>query len=523
MLRAGDEIMGTHDDNEHPNAKVARLEFELAAARAELLESRARLEVALDAGRLGLWRWDAAADSIDWHDHLCAMFGLEPAHAPRRRADWMAIVPPGYREQMDAQIDAALETGDYPDFELAVGVAPSKRWFVVRGFPTRTPEGRITGLMGGVLEVTGLRVLEEQMRQTQKLEALGQLSAGVAHNFNNMLAAIVPVIELAKLKTPSDADLFDLALQSARHAAELVKDLMLFARREADPKGVPEALDVVVRRAAELCGRTFGQQVRVAVRDLQAASGVFVDGARTEQVLLNLIVNARDAVENLPAPRRTVTLSAHEGAQGDFVEIRVADLGDGMDDAVRQRIFEPFFTTKPIGRGTGLGLPTAWGAVEAQGGHLSCESVPGVGTTFVLALPSRSLGTQPLCKPDTPAPPSSARVLIIDDEPHVLRSTIMLLELMGHQALGASSGEDGVRVARAEGVDVVLLDRSMPGQPPEATLAQLREIAADLPIIAFSGLADELEGATVQLGKPATWEQLEHAIGLALAARPPQP
>ncbi len=503
-------------------------------AEAELKDSHARLEVALDAGRVGLWRWDAMADEVEWDARLCAMFGLDPAQGPKRRADWMALVPADQQERMSQHIDEALRSGNYPDYELAVGTPPDRRWFIVRGGPRRAADGRVTGLMGGVLEVTGLRVLEEQVRQTQKLEALGQLSAGIAHNFNNMLAAIVPVLELAKQRVEADVDLFEQALQSASRAADLVKDLMFFSRRSADPHRVQEPLETVVRRATELCVRTFGQLVHVELGDLRAASEVLVDGARTEQALVNLLVNARDAVEKLESPRRTVVVSAnalpeaaaraaHDDAQGEYVELRVADRGAGMDEATRQRIFEPFFTTKPVGRGTGLGLPTAWAAAKAQGGYLTCESSPSVGTTFVLTLPSRRCGAADLHESTPPAAGAVVRVLVIDDEPFVLRSTIALLEHLGYRAFGASSGEEGVRMAKAEPADVVVLDRSMPGQPASATLAELRSLYPGLPIIAFSGLAEDFEGATVQLTKPATLDQLSRAIQQALEARPSRP
>ncbi|HMR06490.1 MAG TPA: ATP-binding protein [Polyangiaceae bacterium] len=503
-------------------------------AETELKESRARLEVALDAGRVGLWRWDAIEDVVDWDDRLCAMFGLERANAPTRRADWMAIVPPDIQERMNAHIDEALLTGNYPDFELPVGVAPAKRWFIVRGGPMRGADGNITGLMGGVLEVTGLRLLEEQIRQTEKLEAVGQLSAGIAHNFNNMLAAIVPVLELAKRRgAHEDAELFDGALKSALQAAELVKELMAFSRRRSDAMAATDPLDDVIRRATELCARTFERRVQVVLGDLSAARGILVDGARTEHALLNLLVNARDAVEKLETSRRTITLSAHalsaveartqhEDAQGDYVELRVTDRGEGIDETTRERIFDPFFTTKPLGKGTGLGLSTAWAAAKLQNGYLTCRSQAGTGTTFSLTLPAgmrEQLPRSAASAPETEAQ-AQACVLVIDDEPAVLRSTMLLLEHIGHQALGASSGEEGVRIAQSQRVDLVLLDRSMPGQPPEATLAQLRARAPDLPIIAFSGLANALPGATFQLTKPATGEQLERAVVEALRSRP---
>jgi signal transduction histidine kinase/CheY-like chemotaxis protein len=511
----GDEVVGL--------TLISTNVTRMKRVEAELRESRARLEVALDAGRVGLWRWDAVRDVVDWDNRLCAMFGLSPDNTPRVRADWLALIPPDLRERMDAHIDEALRTGIYPDFELPVGPASSRRWFIVRGGPMIAADGSIIGLMGGVLEVTSLRRLEEQVQQTQRLEAVGQLASGIAHNFNNMLAAIVPVLELAKRRMPpAEQDFVEPALQSALQAANLVKELMAFSRRGTEEPGEAESLDLVIRRAVDLCERTFEQRVRIELGELSAARGVAVDGARTEHALLNLLVNARDAVEGLDASRRTVTLSARalsKGALGRCIEIRVTDRGNGMDEVTLRRIFDPFFTTKPIGKGTGLGVPTAWAAAKAQRGDLTCESTLGVGTSFILTLPAVPDAAAMQRDRLMPSPFSRASVLVIDDEPHVLQSTMMLLEILGHRPLGARSGEEGVRVAQAETVDVVVLDRSMPGQPPEATLAQLRAMSPDLPVIAFSGLGDELAGATVQLAKPATAGQLERALATALASR----
>lgn len=496
-------------------------------AEEELHESRARLEFALDAGRLGLWSWDAIRDEVEWDGRMCTLFGLTPEQAPKTRGQWMALVPSDQYERMDEHIDRALRTGSYPDFELTFGTAASRRWFIVRAGPIHGPKGETTGLMGGVLEVTGLRLLEEQVRQTEKLEAIGQLSAGVAHNFNNMLAAIVPVLELARRRMPeADLSYVDGALESALHAAELVKELMVFSRRGRNAGGAAEPLDAVIRRAAELCRRTFEHRVRIDVGDLSAAHGVIVNGGRTEHALVNLLVNARDAVQDLDDARRTVTISTrtlaeakaraiHDDANGDYVEVLVVDRGHGMDASTRARMFEPFFTTKPVGKGTGLGLPTAWAAARDQRGYLSCDSAPDVGTTFVLTLPAKCDDSGASVAP-TSRVPARSRVLIIDDEPTVLESTALLLKMHGHHAVCASSGEEGVRMARSETIGVVLLDRSMPGQPAEVTLAQLRQLRPDFPVIAFSGLRDVLAGATVQLGKPATGQQLEQALEQAL-------
>ncbi|MCC6336736.1 MAG: response regulator [Myxococcales bacterium] len=503
-------------------------------AQAELLESRAKLKLALDAGNVGVWRWDRVTDSVEWDEKLTAMFGLTPGSAPLTSVGFMALVSDDQRLAMAAHVARAVETGHYPDFELRLDRPDGTRWVIIKGGVLRDAAGNVTGFLGGVVDVTERRRLDEHLRQAQKLEAVGQLSAGVAHNFNNMLAVILPALELARVNAdPADAELMSDALASAGNAAQLVRQLMVFSRRGPRPFSLREPLAAVVRRAVDLCRQTFERRVALELGDVDAARFASVEGAQMEQAVMNLLLNARDAVGHdaqrpariAVAARRLTEAEArrrHLDARGAFVELIVTDTGCGMDEDTRRRMLEPFFSTKPTGRGTGLGLSTVWATVQAHRGHLDCESEVGRGTAVSLLLPVQ----------DEPVPSVTAEaprrvetvgvgrvVLIIDDEPAVRRATVAVVRAAGFTALDAASGEEGVRLASTRPVDVVLLDYSMPGQSPQATLKALRQLQPNLPVVSLSGLGVTLEGVTAHLAKPVRPEELVKVLEAALSGR----
>lgn len=504
-------------------------------AEEALQVSQASLKLALDAGNVGVWRWDQRTDLVEWDEKLTAMFGLEPNQHPRTVADFLGIVPENQRQAMGAHIQRALETGLYPDFELEVPLATGTRCFIIKGGILRGAHQEVRGLLGGVVDVTERRRMEEHLRQTQKLEAVGQLSSGVAHNFNNMLAVILPALELARAEARgATASLLDDALTSATNAAQLVRQLMVFSPTRARALSRQEPLSDVVRRAVELCRRTFGRHLEWELGELEAARHATVDSAEMEQVVMNLLLNARDALAGeLPRPPR-ISLSslrltepevrrAHAEASGAWVELRVEDNGTGMDATTRRRMLEPFFSTKPAGRGTGLGLTTAWATVQAHRGFLDCESQLGRGTRFSLLLPATA-SAQPLASAAPPAPTRSLGagrvVLLIEDEEAVRRASAAVLSAAGFEVLLAASGEEGLRLAAQAPVDAVVMDYSMPGLSPQECLAALRRADPGLPVLCLSGMGLTLEGVTAQLVKPVSRAELLAAVEAALSQRP---
>ncbi|MBE2247925.1 MAG: PAS domain S-box protein, partial [Myxococcus sp.] len=488
-------------------------------AEARLAQSRVKMQLALDAGNVGVWSWDRRSDAVEWDEKLNAMFGLTPEQSPRTVQQYMALIPADQKEAMGRHIERALQTGLYPDFELRADQGDTPRWFIIKGGVIRDDEGQITGLLGGVIDVTERRQTEELLRQAQKLQAVGQLAAGVAHNFNNMLAVILPALELLKGRAaPADQELIDDALTSAVNAAQLVQQLMVFSRTPP-AAGRKEALADVVRRAVQLCRQIFAPWVALELRALDAASWAEVDSAAMEQAVMNLLLNARDALEPGGARPTRIEVSAafadpdtlrrrYPDLEGRYVELKVQDTGAGMSEATRLRIMEPFFSTKGAGRGTGLGLSTAWATVRAHHGFLECSSELGQGTTFSLLLPARGEPLRLTHAPSSVPNGAGQAVLLVDDQDAVRRSHAALLTGAGFRVLHAASGAEALEVGAREHVDVVLLDYSMPGLSAEETLAGLRRQRPRLPIICLSGLATTLEGASAQLLKPVSHEAL---------------
>jgi PAS domain S-box-containing protein len=503
----------------------------LRRAEASLEESRAKMQLALDAGNVGVWRWDLATDEVAWDEKLDAMFGLTPDQSPRTVAQYMALIPEDQKPAMRAHIARALETGHYPDFELRADRSGGTRWFIIKGGVLRDTAGKVTALLGGVIDATERRHTEERLRQSQKLEAVGQLAAGVAHNFNNMLAVILASLEMLKTQPgyPNPALLED-ALVSATNAAELVRQLMVFSRSQPDGGQRTEPLSEVVRRSVQLCAQTFDRSIALELGPLELAGSVKVDSGPMEQAVVNLLLNARDALPGTGRPGRievsVVALGSamralHPDAEGPWVELRVRDNGQGMSAATRARMLEPFFTTKGARSGTGLGLSTVWATVRAHQGFLECESEPGKGTTFSVILPAQASPVATLA-PNHRAPGAvgaGAAVLIVDDQDAVRRAHEVLLRAAGFTVLTAASGAEAIAAAAGAPIDVVLLDYSMPGLSAEETLRGLRTTRPGLPVVCLSGLGATLEGATAQLTKPVSQEVL---VGTLLRALEPK-
>ncbi len=376
--------------------------------------------------------------------------------------------------------------------------------------PLRGAEGNIEGVVGVVRDVTERRVAEqalmkseEQLRQAQKMEAIGRLAGGVAHDFNNLLTAINGYSELVLEKLP-DQDPIRNHVEEIRlagqHAAELTQQLLAFGRKQViSPKVVD--LEAQVGELQTMLRRLIGEDIELATDSDGSAQRIRTDPGQLEQVLINLAVNARDAMPQ----GGTLTIRTEsrdlqgEGSNGDshagpFVGVVVTDTGIGMDADVRDRIFEPFFTTKELGKGTGMGLSTVYGVVKQNGGRIWVDSAPGEGTTFSVFFP-RSV--EPLTQ-DAPHPrPSdmqgSENVLVVEDEAAVRSLTRMILERSGYRVLEAASPSEALEIFANlhEPLDLLLSDVVMPGMSGPVLAAQLQETQPDLKVLFISGHADE--------------------------------
>jgi PAS domain S-box-containing protein len=404
-------------------------------------------------------------------------------------------------------------------------------------------DGEPAGLAVVARDLTDRKRLEDQVREAQKMEAIGQLAGGVAHDFNNLLTVILGNLELARelVRGSETEELLTATETAARRAADLTGQLLGFARRRPMTFG-PVDLNELVHETAGLLRRTIDPRVVIREQLRPMLWGTRADAGQVNQVLMNLCLNARDAIPaggSISLITGNVTLTPDDTASsvaarpGKYVRIRVADTGVGMPPEVKARIFEPFFTTKGLGQGTGLGLAVVFGIVHAHGGWIACESQPGDGTVFDVFLPMFETEAEQPAEPAAAAPPGRGeRVLFVDDEPMIRELAGTVLSQLGYDATVASDGAEAVerfRAARGE-FDLVVLDLTMPTMSGREALGQIRALGPEVPVILASGYSADrvdLRGEAVQfLDKPFSPSDLAKAVrqvldrkGVAVSAR----
>jgi signal transduction histidine kinase/ActR/RegA family two-component response regulator len=381
---------------------------------------------------------------------------------------------------------------------------------------------------------------EARLRQVQKMEAVGQLTGGIAHDFNNMLAVVVGGLDLARrrLRGPRhEVEIhLDNAMEGATRAAALTRRLLAFARSEALlPQAVaPSAL---LETMLDLVDRSIGERINVETSVPQEIWHVWADTNQLENAILNLCVNARDAMPGggtLGIAIHNVTLGPGEIgelAAGDYIHIAVSDMGIGIAPEHLDRVFEPFFTTKPVGKGTGLGLSQLFGFARQSGGDVTIRSEPGVGTTVSIFLPrsaraaERAAEAPPTSYEEPARAPPGTSILVVEDDPRVSRSTVGALEELGYAPIACASGEEALAIlGKRNGIELVITDVMM----PEMTGPELIRLIGDhYPAIAvlfvtgFVGETGETEGLTDHeiLRKPFTVSALSDAVATALSRR----
>ena len=348
------------------------------------------------------------------------------------------------------------------------------------------------------------RILEEQLRQSQKMEAVGRLAGGVAHDFNNLLTVIAGFASLVRSELPEGqtAEAVNEISSAAMKAANLTRQLLAFSRKQVLQ---PRLLDLneIVRGMEELLRRLIGENIALVTVLSRGQCKVRADRGQIEQVILNLAVNARDAMSEggrLVIETRS-TRSAPPGAAPLTVPcamLAVSDTGHGMDEETATHIFEPFFTTKEPGKGTGLGLSTVYGIVQQSGGTLSVESRPGQGAIFRVYLPmaAESVEEGTATTPDAPGRLQSATVLIVEDETPLRKLVCRVVAGAGYQVLEAANGEEGLILATQYGrqIDLLLTDVLMPGMSGAELMDRVRKLRPDLTIVFMSGYDRDLVG-----------------------------
>ena len=404
-------------------------------------------------------------------------------------------------------------------------------WASVVIDPIRDDDGHLLGFTKITRDLTerkqtqdALEHTREQVYQAQKLEAIGQLTGGVAHDFNNILSAISGSIEIALRRIDSGQDprqFLQNAMHGAKRGATLTQRLLSFARKQ-ELELAPVDLIASIRDTAGLLERTIGSNVTLETRFPVRLPRVMVDRAQFELALMNLIVNARDAMPDGGSIVLAIDCPPPAPGDGRFVRLRVIDEGEGMDDGTLSRAIEPFFTTKGVGKGTGLGLSMVKGMAEQCGGRLVISSEPGKGTTAEIWLQVAEDEQEDEAQPPEPsndvasAPATpSLRVLAVDDDAIVLLNTVTMLEDLGHEVTERYSGAEALEALQSEEFDVLLSDYAMPGMNGGELVRRAREIYPSIDAAIVSGYADLPEGTALdvpRLAKPFTEDDLAQLI-----------
>lgn len=417
------------------------------------------------------------------------------------------------------------------------------RVFAVSSLDVRTKVGRLLGRVWTLRDVTEQREFAERLQEAQKMGSVGQLAGGIAHDFNNLLTAIRGNLAMADLVDNRDEyrDKIENASRAATRATELVGQILGYSRRSATT-GTTTNTSLVVSEVRNILKAGLDPKVRLACHVPKDAWTAAADPTQVEQVLLNLCINARDA---LPPSGGTIDLSvmnlsrtSREGDEhtaGDYVLIKVKDNGSGMSAEVRERLFEPFFTTKAQGKGTGLGLAMALGIVDQFGGWIEFDSELGKGTEFRVYLP-RCVAVEappPEEKPKTDTRALRGKVegtiLVVDDEAPVRSIAVSMLRYLGYRVIEAEDGEEAIHILRTSSlpVDAMLMDVYMPKLSGRDTFKQLRSLGINVPVIVCSGfmvepdefnaLSQGRHGLVDVIQKPYSMEALASVIGKAVA------
>jgi two-component system cell cycle sensor histidine kinase/response regulator CckA len=494
----------------------------------DLVRSEELLRLAQEAGRMGVWDWNLATDELRWTPGMFEIAGLDPlSYQPAMPGT--EHIHAEDRVALLAEIDRVLASSEshYESFNRVVRLSGEIRSVFNRGTVFRNADGTPTRMIGVMLDETERKTielertqLEGQLRQAEKLEALGQLAGGVAHDFNNLLLAIRGYGELAlgRLGRDEEGVSEDIAevLMAAARAADLTKQLLAFGRRQVlDPKVLD--LNDVVRATDGLLQRVIGDNVELVTTLAKQPVVVKADRSQLERVITNLAVNARDAMPDGGVLRIEISTVGFEAGHDGFALLRVIDEGEGMDTATASRIFEPFFTTKGE-TGTGLGLPTVHGIVAQSGGKVVVDTAPGRGSTFSVYLPlsaealSPSRVSRAIMNGD-----GTETILIVEDDSTVRSIVSTMLAGRGYEVLEAGGGEEAILRfhAREHSIPLVICDLIMRRLDGRQTVDGIRGIEPATKVLYMSGYTDDaiirsggLGPATGFIQKPFSGEEL---------------
>lgn len=503
--------------NSHPSPEEG-LTFAIAQDITErrqmeeaLRKSEARYRLTTRAARIGVWEWNLITGALYMDPVLKKILGYADHEIGDHLKDWMDLIHPEDAGKVSAALQAAAQ-GEAPELVVEYRMIQKdggKRWFLSRGSVLQDEAGNADRMFGTVSDVNDRKQAEKehqklqaQLIQAQKMESVGRLAGGIAHDYNNMLSVIIGYAELALERVPPYEPLHDdleEILKAAHRSIGINRQLLAFARRQTI---VPKVLDLnaTVESMLKMLRRLIGEDIQLSWQPAADLWPVKMDPSQIDQILANLCVNARDAIADVGSitiETATTTLDGeycedHAGfVPGNFVTLTVSDDGCGMDKAIQDKVFEPFYTTKAVGVGTGLGLATVYGIVKQNGGFINVYSEPGKGSTFKIYLP-RHTGAEDkesLTDPEALAQGHGETILVVEDEVSILKLVQRILTDLGYQVLSARSPAEALQLAEAHSGEIALLltDVIMPEMNGRELAQRLLSLYPQLRCIYMSG------------------------------------
>ena len=464
-----------------------------------------RMRFALEAANVGIWDTNYTTGALQWSETLERQYGLQPGTFAGTFEAFIELVHPEDRASVVQTIENATTSGtDFTEQHRAIWPNGTVHWLSGAGRFVLGERGEPVRAVGVSLDVTERHTLEAQYRQAQKMEAVGQLASGVAHDFNNLLTVILGFTEIitsgVDVATQHGDDLGEI-IKAAQRAAGLTKQLLAFSRQQV-LHATPLDVNRLITDMTGMLTMLIGEHIQVALSLSPRLSPALVDRSQLEQVVMNLVVNARHAMPDGGSISITTaevrldqsSFQEMEIIPGSYVMLAVTDTGSGMTKETQRRLFEPFFTTKETGKGTGLGLSTTYGIVKQSKGYIWVESELGRGTTFKVYLPRATADIPAASSPATipRLKRVSETVLLVEDERGVRLLSKRILENAGYQVLEASNGDEAETLFgdRTESINLLVTDVMMPGCGGPELLRRLQVHAPALRVLYMSGYAE---------------------------------
>jgi PAS domain S-box-containing protein len=491
-------------------------------AEEQLAQSEERFAIVAMMTTDAIWDWEITTGHLHWNGNLASVFGHDDVPVEDGFREWEAKIHPDDHARVVSSVLAATK-GEVDtwleEYRFRRGTGTYAE-VLAQGHIIRNTAGDAIRMVGGVRDVTEARLNETKRLQAQRLEAIGQLTGGVAHDFNNLLTVIIGTAETLadEIADPRLAEIARLNHKASRQGAALTRQLLTFVgRRPLEP--APLNINKALGSMQGLLSTALGESVALHFKFDPDAGHITVDVAQLETSIMNLCINARDAMPTGGC------LNISTVRIGDNALIRISDNGSGMDAETRTKAFEPFFTTKPFGKGSGLGLSTVYGFVTQSGGRIEIESEPGKGTTVALSFPRLACTDIP-AEPFTNGviPSGSERILIVEDDPMVREFAASTLVSLGYSVMCADEATEALRILETDSsFDLVFSDVVMPGPiDGHAMASEIGTHYPNLPVVLATGYAD-IESITATsrcrpLAKPYTRRQLADALREAIDA-----